>query len=74
MITTIADVKGWHIETQWNPALTEANWGTIRRLEENWNAFSRGGHLDKRRELDTKKRNKRDRQDKYWDVDGESTD
>ena len=71
MIITIADVKGWHVEKEWNPDITEEHWGAIRRLEENWNAFSRGGHIHKRRELDAKKRNRKDRKDKYWDVDEE---
>lgn len=69
MITTIGDVKGWHIEKEWDSTATEEHWGTIRRLEENWRAFSQGGHVDKRRELDAKKRNRKDRKDIYWDVD-----
>ena len=72
MITTIADVKGWHVEKEWDPAVTEEYWGTIRKLEENWHAFSRGGCLDEQRELRTKKRHKKDRQDRYWDNDEDS--
>lgn len=63
MYTIIAEVKGWPVEDRWDPAATEDGWGVIRKLEENWMAFSRGNHLEKRRQLEVRKRNKKGRKD-----------
>jgi len=46
MLQTIAEVKGWTVEDgEWNDDIDEPHWGTVRRLEENWKAFKKGGHI-----------------------------
>lgn len=42
MIQSIAAVKGWDVEEEWTDNLEERKWGAVRRLEENWFAFSGG--------------------------------
>lgn len=43
MIQIVADVKGWKIEGHWeNDRVEEKDWGAVRRLECNWEAFRRG--------------------------------
>ncbi|GLB35823.1 putative DNase family Scn1 [Lyophyllum shimeji] len=42
MIKTVADVRGWPLETEWIDGLEEKDWGTVRRLEKNWHAFKAG--------------------------------
>lgn len=42
MLQTIADVKGWSIEDTWIDNLEKEKWGTVRKLEENWQRFLRG--------------------------------
>ncbi|KAF5368579.1 hypothetical protein D9758_002183 [Tetrapyrgos nigripes] len=44
MVQTVADVKGWRIETEWAEGLNEADWGVVRRLEANWGRFRAGNH------------------------------
>lgn len=47
MVLTVAEVKGWYVEEKWHyneNSGEEDTWGVVRRLEENWNAFKRGGH------------------------------
>ena len=48
MVLTIAEVKGWRVEETWDydddDGDGEEAWGVVRRLEENWKAFKRGGH------------------------------
>jgi len=47
MLRTIAEVKGWTLEEDWLYGENDTDgekWGTVRRLEENWKAFQRGGH------------------------------
>lgn len=56
MIQTIADVKGWTVEDRWDDNATSDSWGVVRRLENNWKTFQKGGHApirkkDKRRLL-----------------------
>lgn len=57
---TLAEVKGWRVEEAWDYSEndTEANWGVVRRLEENWKLFKAGGHVN------TSKNTKRCRQNK----------
>jgi len=47
MVCTVADIKGWHIETTWDAGETEP--GAVKLLERNWNAFVAGGHKVKAR-------------------------
>lgn len=42
MLTTVAEIKGWHVEDQWDEKIEENKWGAVRKLEENWKAFQRG--------------------------------
>lgn len=49
MVLTVADVKGWHVEDDWDDGWdgdeeTKDDWGVVRRLEANWKAFVKGGH------------------------------
>lgn len=56
MLQTVAEVKGWTVEKTWESNLARDQWGAVRRLEENWKTFEKGGHepvrkKDKRRLL-----------------------
>ncbi|KAI0964243.1 hypothetical protein AcW1_001106 [Taiwanofungus camphoratus] len=47
MLHTVAEVKGWRVESsgeEVEASAESAEWGAVRRLEENWKAFERGGH------------------------------
>lgn len=49
MLCSVAAVKGWPVEDRWvtsseSETPEEAAWGAVRRLEENWKLFERGGH------------------------------
>ena len=52
MLRTVAAVKGWRVEDAWDyddegeedKYGHKETWGAVRRLEENWRAFRRGGH------------------------------
>jgi hypothetical protein len=47
MVLTVAEVKGWRVEESWDyneNGEGEEAWGVVRRLEENWKAFKKGGH------------------------------
>jgi hypothetical protein len=44
MLKTVAEIKGWHLEEQWEDNVEEAQWGAVRKLEENWKSFQRGNH------------------------------
>ncbi|EGO00869.1 hypothetical protein SERLA73DRAFT_87191 [Serpula lacrymans var. lacrymans S7.3] len=44
MVVTIAEVKGWQVETTWEEDLDENHWGVVRHLEENWKTFQKGNH------------------------------
>lgn len=57
MIVAIADIKGWKIETEWNQDAPEDEWGVVRKLEENWKAFSKGDHVENRGRLEANKQN-----------------
>jgi len=45
MLRTVAEVKGWRIEEEWVDNLAESEWGVVRKLEANWNAFVKGNHV-----------------------------
>lgn len=45
MIRIVADVKGWQVEAEWTDSLDESEWGTVRKLENNWFAFKAGNHV-----------------------------
>ncbi|KAL5534081.1 hypothetical protein ACEPAG_542 [Sanghuangporus baumii] len=47
MVLTIAEVKGWNVEEQWEDTLDENEWGVVRRLEHNFQNFVKGGHKPK---------------------------
>ncbi|KAI0363618.1 Metallo-dependent hydrolase [Pilatotrama ljubarskyi] len=75
MLRTVADVKGWRVEDAWDydeQREEEGEWGAVRRLEENWKLFVRGGH-DERREPD-KKRRRRDKAIEDWEASNERSD
>ncbi|KAF9270711.1 Metallo-dependent hydrolase [Marasmius fiardii PR-910] len=44
MLRTVADIKGWSIETEWVEDVAESDWGAIRMLERNWKRFQLGNH------------------------------
>lgn len=46
MVLIVAEVKGWWVEENWDydGHEKEESWGVVRRLEENWKAFKKGGH------------------------------
>ncbi|KAJ4485746.1 TatD related DNase-domain-containing protein [Lentinula aciculospora] len=45
MVCTVADVRGWTIETDWNENSNDpSKWGAVRRLEDNWERFKVGNH------------------------------
>ncbi|KAH8099826.1 TatD DNase family Scn1 [Cristinia sonorae] len=46
MVKAIADIKRWTVEETWEdtPPENKDEWGVVRRLEENWNVFQKGGH------------------------------
>lgn len=60
MILTIAEVKGWRVEEAWDYGEndTEANWGVVKRLEENWKLFKAGGHANPGSKSKQRRKNK----------------
>ena len=75
MLRGIAAAKGWRVEDAWDDAdaaasAPEAAWGAVRRLEENWRLFERGGH----RERGGRKRRARDRAIEEWEEENEESD
>ncbi|KAF9015683.1 TatD DNase family Scn1 [Cyathus striatus] len=44
MICTIAEVKGWKIEDDWDDDIPNVSWGVVKRLDENWKRFKNGHH------------------------------
>lgn len=50
MVQTVAEVKGWRVEKEWDYPAEDGNeeareaWGVVKRLEANWQTFHRGGH------------------------------
>ncbi len=71
MLRTVAAVKGWAVEDHWDDAAPEdeAQWGAVRRLEENWKAFERGRHRPH-----AKRRQRRDRAIEEWEDANEDSD
>jgi len=57
MINTVAEIRGWHIEEDWQDDLPREEWGTVRRLEENWKSFLKGNH----KPTESVKRNRKER-------------
>ncbi|OSD06213.1 Metallo-dependent hydrolase [Trametes coccinea BRFM310] len=64
MLRTVAEVKGWHVEEEWDENVEE--WGAVRRLEENWRMFVRGEHRER-----TRRKERRDRAIEEWEANAE---
>jgi len=47
MVCTVAEVRGWIVESSWEDNLQESEWGVVRRLEENWRLFREAKHDEK---------------------------
>jgi len=67
ILRTVAELKGWEIEEEWIENLAESEWGAVRKLEANWNAFTAARHI---RPTQTSSRNRRFDQD--WVSEDES--
>ncbi|KAF8140524.1 hypothetical protein EV363DRAFT_354286 [Boletus edulis] len=44
MMLTVAEIKGWAVETTWTEDLRAEDWGAVRRLKRNWQEFQKGNH------------------------------
>lgn len=45
MVLTVAEVKGWSVETTWvDDDTREEEWGVVRHLKNNWDEFQLGNH------------------------------
>lgn len=45
MVLTVAEVKGWSVETAWvDDDTREEEWGVVRHLKNNWDEFQLGNH------------------------------
>lgn len=60
MLLTVAEVRGWEVEQTWKyddggGEDDESKWGTVKRLEENWKAFVKGGHLPVKKKRDKRR-------------------
>ncbi|XP_006454133.1 hypothetical protein AGABI2DRAFT_189440 [Agaricus bisporus var. bisporus H97] len=44
MLTIVAEVKKWSIETAWPSSLDDRKCGAVRHFERNWERFCRGDH------------------------------
>jgi hypothetical protein len=62
MACIVAEALGWPIEDAWedDPERDESEWGVVRRLEANWRAFVKGGHLAPVKQPRAKERRRRD--------------
>jgi len=68
MLNTVSEIKGWPIEQEWiddgdadgDTRIPEEEWGAVRRLEENWKAFVKGGHRPEKKVLSRFKRYRND--------------
>ena len=69
MLLAVAEVKGWRVEDAWDADAPEDQWGAVRRLEENWKAFERGGH-----KAYVKRKQRRDRAIEEWEANNEESD
>lgn len=61
MVQTVAEVKGWRVEHSWDYGEDdgEATWGVVKRLEENWKVFKKGGHTSTGKKPQGKNRKQR---------------
>ncbi|KAI0059503.1 Metallo-dependent hydrolase [Artomyces pyxidatus] len=54
MILTVAQTRGWRVEEAWDyeddNSSDQDQWGVVRRLEHNWSAFVKGGHVPPKKE------------------------
>lgn len=50
IVCTIAEVRGWPLEENWESDVNEDKWGAVRRLESNWFRFRRARHNPATRE------------------------
>ncbi|KAI6161470.1 hypothetical protein EDD17DRAFT_1697901 [Pisolithus thermaeus] len=49
MVLTVAEVKGWSVETTWvDDDIGEEEWGVVRHLKNNWDEFQLGNHTSQR--------------------------
>lgn len=46
MVLTVAEIKGWAVETTWIEDLRVEDWGIVRRLKRNWQEFQKGNHIN----------------------------
>ena len=71
MLLAVAEIKGWRVEDAWDADadMPEDQWGAVRRLEENWKAFERGGHT-----AYVKRKQRRDRAIEEWEANNEESD
>ncbi|KAH7886043.1 hypothetical protein F5I97DRAFT_1195195 [Phlebopus sp. FC_14] len=46
ILLTIAEIRGWPVESTWEDVPREEDWGAVRRLEKNWKEFCDGHHRD----------------------------
>jgi hypothetical protein len=62
MACIVAEALGWPIEEAWedNPERDETQLGVVRRLEANWRAFVKAGHLAPVKKPRAKERRRRD--------------
>jgi len=62
MARIVAETLGWPIEDAWEdePERDELQWGVVRRLEANWRAFLKGGHLAPVKRPTARERRRRD--------------
>ena len=44
MLRTVAEVKNWRLEGNWEEVVEEDEWGAVRRLERNFDIFREGNH------------------------------
>lgn len=69
MICTVARERGWTIEETWDYSADGgdiAQWGTVKRLEDNWKRFEQGGHASP--DGGRKKRKERERTNIFTEV------
>jgi hypothetical protein len=62
MACIVAETLGWPVEDVWEdgPQRDESQWGVVRRLEANWCAFLKGGHLAPVKRPPARERRRRD--------------
>jgi len=62
MARIVAETRGWPIEDVWEDRLPpdESQWGIVRRLEANWHAFVKGGHVAPVKRPTARERRRRD--------------